>query len=476
MNFYEISNWIFKNPWKMGILTFFFLLTSYGLSFSIKSGVGLDTATFVQALSNPYYDGSFLYHTLNDWKGYSFFGIHFQPYLFALYFLKFVPYPNIGLYCIAYASLSLSLVFGLKTIEENKDLNLHLKIIIFISCCSIAFWQGLTSFEFHELALVPLFYILLYRSWLKKSYISFFIFALLALCLKETVQITYIFCGLLLFVFTKDFNRKIGLTILILGLIFYCLYFHVISPALRGNTESFFINYYSHLGHSTLEIILSPIMKPIVFIKTIFLKKNLPYFIYIFLPLLPFLKNGWKYLAFGIPTIGLAALSTAPNLTNHKNQYAAELLIPMCLVIYYGAIAIQEKINQNKYSNLHKKFTFSIAVFCFLVFFEANPIRSLKHQIMAWDDMKFAYTLTQIPLDKVVYTNTDETLPFIAKRPGLIFDNNSPYFQKKLKDLNLHPDYAVIKGDINTEPLHGIEKNDLVFILKSKDYTLYKVQ
>ena len=48
---------------------------------------------------------------------------------------------------------------------------------------------------------------------------------------------------------------------LLLGLIFYILYFKLILTALKGNSNSQFLGYYANLGSSVIEILFFPFSK-----------------------------------------------------------------------------------------------------------------------------------------------------------------------------------------------------------------------
>jgi uncharacterized membrane protein len=469
--FLKLFQWIFQNPGKISILTFLNLFLCRGLHL-IPYMVTYDTGIFLQSLSNPFWRGVFQYQTL-DPLNHSFLGIHFEPYLFLLSPIRYLPFPNVFLYAIVSLSLSLTLYFGVITINELFSSNPHeredsflsslqVKTCVLLYGMSLPFWRGLIQFEFHELALIPLFHLLLFRACLKKSY-TLLLFSLIGcLMIKETVCVSFLFIGFVTLLFSfrnkssdvyaylnRRFLKHAGFLFLSLGLICYVIYFKMIMVNLHKSSTSTYIFYFDHLGKTNLDVLLSPILNTKAFLHAIFAMKNLGYFFELLYPIIPFFlfssikKSGWLLLA--LPTFAIHTLSQNPNHVNSAYQYGGEIMIPLCLMILFATKEIWEK----KTLNTNKQILFvAYGVFLFLFHWNSNPIRTLKDQMEKIHQIPFAWNLSLIPKDTKIYTNDSSFLPFVSTRPYLIWKQNAANDNcpksKIDDDVQAHPDHLFL--------------------------------
>ncbi|WP_161597511.1 DUF2079 domain-containing protein [Fluviispira multicolorata] len=460
------SKWIFINPWKCGVIVFFILFFSYGLKGFYLTDTGYDTGFFLQALSNPYLNGT--YQLVSFENNASFFRNHFQPYLFLLFPFKYLPYPSIFLYSTAYIFLSLTLVIGIKFINSEFDFPIVQKITLLLTCLSSPFWDGLSSYEFHELALVPFFYLLIFISWYNKSIIKIIFFSLMALSLKETVAITFIFSGLLMIIFGKSFDKKAGLALFLMGSIIYMLYFKVILVSLYDKSNSYFISYYSTLGNTMLEVALSPFLKTQNWLIAMLQSKNIIYIFYVILPVILYLKGGFKALFFAFPLIYTSILASGKNLLDYKNQYGGELVIPLCICAFFG---YKHLIKKNKLQNLffNQRLLLSFSIIVFFEFLFINPVQGMKELHKNKENVKFTYELQNLPLNYVVLTNTSSVFPFVGQREKIILkEYTSEISPEQFLGVNyfIYLDNGIykIKTPINAK-----------IVSNYKDYYLYKI-
>jgi len=468
--FFLFINWIFKNPWKVGMIIFLLLIFSYGLKGFYLTESGYDVGFFLQALSNPYYNGIFQFKTISGIN--SFFLNHFEPFLFLLYPIKFLPYPSFFLYCLIFFFIALTFIFGIKFIDKETNFPIEIKFSLLLTCATSPFWIGVISYEFHEFSFIPFLYLMLFIFWYKKSYCKFLFFALLSLCFKETISITFIWSGLLLILFSIKKDKKFGFTLFILGVIFYYIYFKIILVNLKESSDTNFIGYYAKLGNSMFEVALSPILKPQVFIQSVMQLKNLSYLFLLFLPILLYIKKGWKLLLFAVPTIFIVILAEYKALADYRNQYGAEVLIPLCLCAFYS---LKNSFNNNQLNNLksfYNRLIIGSSICLFIYFININPIREIKHFLREPQNIIFTYKLQSIPLNEKVITNTDNTYPFIANRPDLILvENFSKYSDEEIKKIK----YFVYKIEENQTQKPFLPDNAKL-ISQFKNFYLYKIE
>lgn len=422
----KIFNWIFLNPWLFGGIIFIVFILSYGLKgLYITESSGYDTGFFLQALANPYTDGIWQMRTIEEKS--SFFLNHFEPFLFFLYPLKFLPYPAFFLYSLGYISITLCFIAGIKFINKHFQYSIEFKMALLLMSSASIFWFGLTSFEFHEVNFIPFLYLMIFISWYEKKFLNFIIFCFFSLLIKEVITITFMWSGLFLLLFSKKSEKKYGIIMLLLGLIFYILYFKLILTALKGNSNSQFLGYYANLGSSVIEILFSPFLKPKVFFMSLVNFYNIYYVLILIAPVLFFIKKGWKALIFLLPAVLMSILPNKENLNNFRNHYGAEYLIPLAICAFYG---LKSKIEEGhllcqKQSCHYFILSYSLAVFLF--FLQINPIRGFKDFISSKENLSFTYIIQKIPIADSVVTNSEYVFPFISTK------NHMHLYQNYLK-------------------------------------------
>ncbi len=178
-------------------------------------------------------------------------------------------------------------------------------------------------YDFHPVVLATGFLLASYFFLIKKNYLLFFTFVILSALTKEEVWIVAALLGLKMvrdnFSFSSGRIAVLNGKLLVLGIgtfaifmaIFYLLVSHII-PSSRGD-EHFALSYFSHLGNSPLEIVLSVFIAPQKWIQLIFTPERLSYLMSIFSPV-AFLP------VFSIPTLLFAAPDFAINLLSNNGQ------------------------------------------------------------------------------------------------------------------------------------------------------------
>ncbi len=178
-------------------------------------------------------------------------------------------------------------------------------------------------YDFHPVVLATGFLLAAYYFLIKKRYALFFVCTILAALTKEEVWIIAAFLGMKmvwdnLSISSKEVkvkNKKLlglgGCMFFSCFVVFYLLVSHII-PSSRGDVH-FALSYFSHLGSSPLEIVLSLFTSPQKWIQLVFAPERLSYLLSVFAPV-AFLP------VFSLPTLLFAAPDFAINLLSNNGQ------------------------------------------------------------------------------------------------------------------------------------------------------------
>lgn len=178
-------------------------------------------------------------------------------------------------------------------------------------------------YDFHPVVLATGFLLASYYFLIKKKYALFFLCTILAALTKEEVWIIAAFLGVKmacdnLAISSEKIEVKNKILVGVGGAmffaclaVFYLLVSHII-PSLRGDVH-FALSYFSHLGSSPLEIVLSLFTSPQKWIQLVFAPERLSYLMSVFAPV-AFLP------IFSIPTLLFATPDFAINLLSNNGQ------------------------------------------------------------------------------------------------------------------------------------------------------------
>ena len=184
-------------------------------------------------------------------------------------------------------------------------------------------------YGFHPINLLPSCFLLFFLFRERKRNVAAAVIALLTLCIQETATIFWFGYALVLAA-----ERKYLRAVLLGGamvLLFYCLSHWVIPGAGTASGENYNqMFHYSQLGNTPLEVVLSPILKPGAFWRTLLALNNLEFVLFLSLPFLFFLRSSPKLLLAGVPLLAGVCLQSSRDLQNTVLQYGVEL---NCLVV-----------------------------------------------------------------------------------------------------------------------------------------------
>lgn len=240
---------------------------------------------------------------------------------------------------------TLVITLGIFPLYKLVAQKLRSKLLGIIFSLSYLLHPGIIAtnlFEFHPDAFTATLFLFIFYFLEKKKYLLLFTFCFLASVCKENVSLAISGLGLLL-LFKKE--KKLGLSLFILGLVYFFLAIYVFIPRFSptGSYPHGGI-YGSSLGGSLFEIAKNSLTKPYLFIKTFFtienilyiLKLNFPVFFLAFLSPLWFLLSIWGIL----PNLLTSNIALKLLLMHYD-----VLAIPF---IYIGAIEAIKKIKRKK--------------------------------------------------------------------------------------------------------------------------------
>lgn len=237
-----------------------------------------DWGSFLNIIDNTLNGKWFFSDALNT----SLLAVHFQPgaviilapliWFFHSEYTIFIINPLV----LCSSGIILYLLALRKGISKNAALILSLS---FLLCPTISNMSTSVFYGFHmvylAIPLIALFFFLLDSKHNKSAFLIF----LLSLTIKETVPVFWIGIGL---VFLATGQKKTGLWLFIVSIIYYFAITKIIMPSVPGYTD--FMNRYEHLGGSYTEVIFSPLKNSPHFFAMLFRPSNIYLLILLLLP------------------------------------------------------------------------------------------------------------------------------------------------------------------------------------------------
>lgn len=404
---------------------FFWLAGTHAVQgLGIHSWQGFDIGFFVQATHNAFSEKALMFKNIDG--DFSFFAHHFSPFLFLLAPLGAFTEAPVWLYLAQDAAIAATLAFLFGRIKNSEPGLRTPKLLMILILLVQPFWSGLKYYEFHELSFAPLYMFFLLEGWERKCVRTITIASLALLCTKETAFFSLAWFGLVLLAFEKQRNmRATGLVVLVLAVSSWILYFKLILPQIAGRSESMFSGYFGHLGQSMFEVALSPIQKPIEFLKAIFTTSNVAYLILMFGLCLPFLDRvrAWVWLVPVMPDFAVALLSRYDGIRNPGHQYAGLVVVPVAFV------AISGLSNWSQWSVRRQRLTVAWSLAMGLFSISTNPVKTFKELFWgpasARASRPFVAQLRAVPSSEPIAVTADTLLPFVAQRDNLIWIANA---------------------------------------------------
>lgn len=393
---------------------------------------GFDIGFFVQATHNAFSEKALMFKNIDG--NFSFFGHHFSPFLFLLAPLGKASEAPFLLYLVQDFAFALAAALFAKLVTEEKKLPPAAKGLALLLAFGHPFWLGLAYYEFHELSFAPAFVLFLFMAYRKRNSVGILMSTIALLSIKETAIFSVAFFGFLLVMTSKEKRLKAtGIAVCALSAAVFFLYFKMIMPNALSSTintaassdtkaQTLFIGYFSHLGNSIAEVILSPIQRPLDFAKAVFTLPNAVYVSTMFLavaPLLFLVPRAALVLLPVLPDFAITLLSQGENVKHYGNQYAGLVLVP---VLLSACVALRE---WNTWSEQKRRVVVAWTVACSVAFLYTNPIRIWKLFFFSPEgglaSRPFVAALREVPKEVPLVAMDEPLLPFVGQRENLIW-------------------------------------------------------
>jgi uncharacterized membrane protein len=226
--------------------------------------------------------------------------------------------------------------------------------------------EAVTLFDFHAVSLAPLFllsaiyfldralaaqgksfwlwpekHLTLERLTLKRSNVFYGLsglFFVLALSTKEDISLNVFMLGLYLLALRRRWWE--GGILMTIGLVWFYVTFQVIIPAYRtGGGHSIYAAWFETLGHTPLEIALSPFTKPNQVLALVFRPGSIPALLMLTLPLALLPWPGLPLLALAAPSLAFSLLSQNPTLHQLETWHYAAPMLPFVMLAAIDGLA-----------------------------------------------------------------------------------------------------------------------------------------
>ena len=337
-----------------------FIYITYTIFFSISKHVNFYTGKFdlgnmENTVWNTVHERFFVFSNPDSMGELSRLSAH-ADFILVLFAPFYAIYPSVNVLLIAQ-----SLIIGLggffiyliaRKIILSEKIAVLLSAGYFLNCFILE--QNL--FDFHAVSLATTFLLgAFYFLIIEKYRLMTFMLLLAVLCKENVYLVAGIFGG---FLYLKGKNKFGSLLLIGSFLMFYLLMSFFIPMARSGDHLA--LEYLTYLGNSPIEIIFSPILKPILFFSQVFRIETLEYlklnlihtgFLSLLSPL---------YLIFALPDFFINILSDNPNLRSDQYHYGA-LITPF---IYISTIFGIKKLLKFNLKQISRN-----TIFYYLLFF-----------------------------------------------------------------------------------------------------------
>ena len=206
--------------------------------------------------------------------------------------------------------------------------------------------QGVSTFDFHEIALAPILLLWAFYFMETRQNRLMVLFLALAMLTKEEVSLSIAAIGLYLFLIRRE--RRTGLLVMTGALVYFFLVNSIIMPALGGGPD---LERFADLtsGPGVMALLKGIVGNPVYTFSYAFLNpEKLAFLVALLLPVvfLP-LGAGWRWLM-AIPAFSVALLSSTPSQYTLGYHYPA-IMLPF---VYYLAAATLARIRIHRHHTL----------------------------------------------------------------------------------------------------------------------------
>jgi uncharacterized membrane protein len=205
--------------------------------------------------------------------------------------------------------------------------------------------EVVTLWDFHPPALATGFLMYAFYFLVKRRPAWFLLFAILAMACKEHIALVVLFMGLYALIRYRDW--RLGLPTLLLAGGYFIAVMYWIIPTYSVTDSHLFLGYYSYLGDSPLQIIVTTLTRPDLVLQHLWQPDKLRYLRdvltpFAFLPLL-----GLPLLLIGLPMFAINLLSANPAMHDASlGQYGADLAPWLAWAAVYGTFYLRQGLGR----------------------------------------------------------------------------------------------------------------------------------
>lgn len=230
-----------------------------------------------------------------------------------------------------------------------------------------------TLAEFHADMLATTFLLFTFYYIIRRSWFKYSLFLLLSLMCKEYVSLIAVMLGL--YIIFSERKIKIGLSTIVVGIIWFIVTIKIIPLYLK---ENWFWNeypFYSHFGSGPIEVIKSILLHPMLLIKKIFSMKAFFNAILILLPLGFISLFHPKTLVLILP-IYVGVSVTGSSMFSYANHHNGTIIPFVFISAIFGSVFVIREAKRV----FNKDLTNSVAIFvlscslCTAFFYGPSPL------------------------------------------------------------------------------------------------------
>ncbi len=328
------------------MLTYFLYFGTYATQRYLAFETGaFDVGVYVQPIWNFVNGRDFAVSLLKS-DGALRWANHVEPILFLIAPLyKLWPDPRTLLW-LQVAALTLA-AWPMYALAVQRLQNEWSSLVIVLAYFLMPATEAVTLFDFHAVTLAPLFLLTAFYFlgiWKQESkstllltpYSLLLIF--LALSTKEDISLHVFMIGLYLILFRRRWRD--GLILAIIGLVWFYIAFQVIIPAYRvSGRPSIFVGWFETLGHTPLDIALSPFTKPDKVLTLLFRPGSLSALAMLTTPMALLPLVGFPYLIMATPSLAFSLLGDNPTLRQLETWHYATPMLPFVMLATIDGLA-----------------------------------------------------------------------------------------------------------------------------------------
>ena len=270
-------------------------------------------------------------------------GMHVEPILF-LISLSYLVYPNPKtLLVIQTLALALGAI-PLYALARRRLGSPWAALAFPFAYLMLPALQSVNLFEFHAVALAPLFllsafYFMDRATWPKSrtpasadthrlDWILYAAFVLFALSCKEDISLIVMLLGVYVAVLRKRWLA--GVLTFVVGLVWFYTAVYVVIPHFRP-AGSPFLAFYANLGGDPISMVWTLLTQPKVFWEHVYTAENARVLMALLLPLAGLPILGFPFWILAGPSLGISLLSNNPLMHRMERYHYAASMIPVIL-------------------------------------------------------------------------------------------------------------------------------------------------